>query len=198
MTAGLPQLIPQLILASQSPRRRQLLAEAGYSFRVVTPRDAEEPQPKPGESTDEYVKQLAVRKANDVVGQGERGLILACDTVAECDGRILGKPCDRDDARRMLETLRGRAHQVYSGLCLLRTAGGKPRVRAAVTRLRMDQLTDDQLEEYLASGAWQGKAGAFGYQDRLGWVHVVEGSESNVVGLPLELLAEMLSSEEAC
>ena len=70
---------------------------------------------------------------------------------------------------------------------------GAPLIRVAVTKLRMDPLTDAQLDEYLASGQWEGKAGAFGYQDRLGWVHIVEGSESNVVGLPMELLAEMLN-----
>ena len=70
---------------------------------------------------------------------------------------------------------------------------GAPLIRVAVTRLRMDPLTDAQLDEYLASGQWEGKAGAFGYQDRLGWVHIVEGSASNVVGLPMELLAEMLN-----
>jgi len=70
---------------------------------------------------------------------------------------------------------------------------GAPTIRVAVTKLRMDQVTDHQLDEYLASGQWEGKAGAFGYQDRLDWVHIVEGSESNVVGLPMELLAEMLA-----
>jgi septum formation protein len=92
----------------------------------------------------------------------------------------------------MLEWLSGRLHRVHSGLCVWKVPGGQPNVRIAVTVLRMDPLTPGQLDDYLASGQWEGKAGAFGYQDRLGWVHVVEGSESNVVGLPMELLAEML------
>ena len=114
------------------------------------------------------------------------------EIVAECNGQILGKPADEEHAQRMLQALRGREHRVLSGLCLWKK-GGEPVVRVAVTVLRMDPLTNAQIDDYLASGAWEGKAGAFGYQDRLGWVHVVEGSESNVVGLPMEPLAEMLA-----
>jgi septum formation protein len=138
------------------------------------------------------VAQLAYRKAADVARRIDRGLVLACDTVAECDGQVLGKPTGREHARQMLEILRGREHRVLSGLCLWEVPTGTPQIEVATTTLRMDSLSPQQIDEYLASGQWQGKAGAFGYQDRLGWVHVVEGSESNVVGLPLELLAEML------
>ena len=139
------------------------------------------------------VARLALQKAADVVGKVRSGLVLACDTVAECEGVILGKPADTDHARQMLQRLSGTEHRVLSGLCLWQAPDGQPHLRVAVTSLRMDTLSDDQLEEYLAGGGWKGKAGAFGYQDRLGWVHVVQGSESNVVGLPLELLAEMLA-----
>jgi len=93
----------------------------------------------------------------------------------------------------MLETLSGREHRVLSGICLWNYPDGKPDTRVAVTRLRMDKLSQQQLDDYLESYQWEGKAGAFGYQDRLGWVHVIEGSESNVVGLPMELLAEMMA-----
>ncbi len=188
-----------LILASRSARRRELLSAAGYSFEVRPPAESAECGLRPGETAAEFVARLARQKAADVVRRIEprptdSGLVLGCDTVAECDGRILGKPDDRRHAREMLQTLSGRAHRVLSGVCLWKVPGGEPAVRVAVTTLRMDRLTDRQLDEYLASGAWQGKAGAFGYQDRLGWVHVIEGSESNVVGLPMELLAEMLAS----
>ena len=94
----------------------------------------------------------------------------------------------------MLKHLSGREHHVYSGLCVWPVPDGRPDLRVATTTLRMDTLTDRQLGDYLESGAWQGKAGAFGYQDRLGWVHVVTGSQSNVVGLPMELLTEMLTA----
>jgi len=172
------------------------LGEAGYSFEVRVPSPEAEDGPRAGEQAAELVARLARRKAIDVAGRAaaeDRGkLVVACDTVAECGGEILGKPADEADARRMLRLLRGRTHEVYSGLCIHPLDGREPAVRVARTTLIMDDLSDSMIEEYLASGAWRGKAGAFGYQDRLGWIRIVEGSESNVVGLPLELLAEML------
>ncbi len=134
------------------------------------------------------------RKSGQSPEQVAEGWILGCDTVVECEGRILGKPADREDARQMLRAQSGRLQRVLTGLCLWQMPQGWQQVRVAATTLRMDPLSPAQLEEYLASGQWEGKAGAFGYQDRLGWVHVLQGSESNVVGLPLELLAEMLDS----
>lgn len=183
-----------LVLASRSPRRRELLAEAGYAFEVVPPRCENEPDAQPGEDPADYVARLAAAKADDVVEQVGRGLVLGCDTVAECNGEILGKPGSAADARRMLELLGGQEHRVLTGLCLCAAPQGHRLERVAITTLRMDPLASDQLFEYIASRQWQGKAGGFGYQDRLGWVHIIEGSPSNVVGLPLELLAEMLST----
>ena len=187
----------KLILASGSPRRRELLAEAGYDFDVVAPSDEVEAAEN-GLCSNcgpaELVAKLALRKAQDVATRVERGLLVACDTVAECGGQILGKPADIDDARRILELLSGREHRVYSGLCVWKFPERPAELRVAVTRLEMDRLAAADLDEYLASGLWEGKAGAFGYQDRLGWVRIVEGSESNVVGLPMELLAEMLAA----
>ncbi|MHB1033714.1 MAG: Maf family protein [Pirellulales bacterium] len=187
----MPSTCPKLVLASRSPRRRELLAEAGYDFEVEFPDESAECGVCSGENPSQLVARLAYQKAADV-GRRRGGLILGCDTVAECNGHILGKPIDEEHARWMLRTLRSREHRVLSGLCLWQAPGGQPRVRVATTILRMDPLGDDQIDEYLASGQWAGKAGAFGYQDRLDWIHIVEGSESNVVGLPMELLAEML------
>lgn len=187
----------RLILASGSPRRRELLEEAGYEFDVLPPRDQAECGLCSGESPPELVARLALQKAADVAARIDSGTIVACDTVAECRGAVLGKPRDRQHARTMLQTLRGREHRVYSGLCVWRVPGGRPRVEVDCTLLRMDDLTDAQIDEYLDSHQWEGKAGAFGYQDRLGWVHVVRGSASNVVGLPLELLARMLAENAA-
>jgi septum formation protein len=197
---------PRLILASSSPRRRELLAEAGYHFEVVPPADDVECGVCSESGPAGLVAELAYRKAVAVAQQLARiypqppapspqppRIVLAADTVAELDGFVLGKPRDEADARAMLNQLSGREHRVLTGVCLLRSEG-TPLIRVAVTKLIMDNLSDTQLDEYLASGAWEGKAGAFGYQDRLGWVRIVEGSESNVVGLPMELLAEMLTS----
>jgi septum formation protein len=199
-----------LILASNSPRRRELLAEAGYHFTVIPPEGDVECGVCSETGPAGLVAELAFRKAAAVVRKLQQArvpipapIVLAADTVAEIDGMILGKPRDELDARAMLSRLSGREHRVFTGVCLwpldiilpleARLNEDLPLVCVATTRLQMDTLTDTQLDDYLASGQWEGKAGAFGYQDRLGWVHVMEGSESNVVGLPLELLAEMLA-----
>jgi septum formation protein len=183
----------KLILASASPRRRELMAEGGYLFEVMPAGESVECGGSCSrESPAELVARLAFEKAADVARRVGHGLVVGCDTVAECDGQILGKPPNIDVARRMLELLRGREHRVLSGLCVWDYPDRQPNTRVAVTRLRMDLLSDSQIDEYLESYLWEGKAGAFGYQDRHGWLHVVEGSESNVVGLPMEMLAEML------
>jgi septum formation protein len=184
---------PKLILASRSPRRRELLTEAGYQFEVIPAEEHVECGVCSRESPAELVARLAYEKAANVAGRVGCGLVVGCDTVAECDGQVLGKPPDMAIARRMLEMLRGREHRVLSGLCVWNYPDASPDTRVTVTRLKMDPLSDAQIEEYLQSYAWEGKAGAFGYQDRLGWVHIVEGSASNVVGLPMELLSEMLA-----
>lgn len=199
----------RLILASSSPRRRELLAEAGYQFDVVPPVDDVECGVCSESGPAGLVVELAYRKATAVLQQIRQQfpnsetagfqsprIIVAADTVAECDGFILGKPRDENDARAMLTKLSGREHRVLTGVCLIPLAEQvvEPLLRVAVTKLEMDSLSETELNDYLASGGWEGKAGAFGYQDRLGWVRVVEGSESNVVGLPMELLAEMLEA----
>ena len=199
---------PKLILASRSPRRRELLAAAGYDFEVWPPDESAECGVCSGESPAEHVARLARQKAGDVTQRlqgtanhgasaGERStdprIIVACDTVAECQGQILGKPRDEAHARQMLELLSGQEHRVLSGLCLWPLDGRPPRVEVDVTVLRMDVLSPEKIRGYLEGGQWIGKAGAFGYQDGLDWVHVIEGSESNVVGLPMERLKRMLS-----
>jgi nucleoside triphosphate pyrophosphatase len=188
-----------LILASGSPQRKRLLADAGYTAQVVVPRARAECGICSRETPGELVARLARQKAADVADQLRSeavkvagAIIVGCDTVAECQAQILGKPADRDQARRMLELLSGQPHRVYSGLCVWPLSTDRPRVEVARTTLRMDRLDESQIEEYLDSGGWREKAGAFGYQDRPGWLHIVEGSESNVVGLPLELLEQML------
>jgi len=196
---------PQLILASGSPRRASLLREAGYEFEVVVPRPEAECGACSSTGAVKLVQQLAMRKLADVAQQlslgadGERRVLLAADTVAECQGQILGKPSNGDHARRMLEQMRGREHRVVTGFCLATLppgsgSGDEPplHLEAVVTRLRMDSITDDQIDEYLDSEAWKGKAGGFGYQDGLDWVHLLEGSESNVVGLPMERVSLLL------
>lgn len=181
----------KLILASSSPRRRELLAEAGYRCEVVPPSEQAETSGSSGESPPELVARLAYQKAADVVSRVTEGIVIGCDTVAEWAGQVLGKPQNAEHARQMLQTLSGQEHRVYSGLCVW-PVGGAPSVRVARSTLRMEELSPAEIDQYIASGAWQGKAGAFGYQDRLAWIQLLEGTESNVVGLPMELLAHML------
>src|SRR5512138_3185504 len=109
---------PRLILASRSPRRRELLAQAGYDFETIPPRDEAECGVCSGENPAQLVARLAYQKAADVAARVDAGIVLGCDTVVECAGQILGKPLDEDDARRILMLLRGREHRVLSGLCL--------------------------------------------------------------------------------
>ena len=185
-----------LILASSSPQRRMLLTQAGYEFQICSPRPTAECGICARETPPELAARMAYQKAADVAAKTPRGIVLGCDTVAECQGLLLGKPCDARHARQMLTLISGREHRVYSGLCLWPRPVGQPLLRVERTTLRMDNLSADQLDEYIASGQWEGKSGAFGYQDRAGWLHVIEGSEANVIGLPLELLAAMLTELE--
>ncbi len=187
----------RLILASQSPRRRQLLTEAGYQFRVITPDEGAESGEPDGDPTSLFVSRLAVQKAADVAMRvQEPACIIACDTVADCDGVVLGKPEDREHAENMLRMLSGREHSVWSGLCLWNTETSEFNVEAVCSILRMEELSEAMLQTYLDSGDWQGKSGAFGYQDNHPWLSLVSGTASNVVGLPMDVLARMLKEME--
>jgi len=186
-----------LILASSSPRRSQLLAEAGFVFETLPPDENVEDARRANESPKEYVRRLAFQKAKNTADKLQHGIILGGDTIALCGEIMLGKPIDRHDARRMLQLLRGQIHSVWSGLCLIKKELDKKTAivqETAETRLLMQPISDDLLESYLDTEAWQGKAGAFGYQDGNDWLTILEGSESNVVGLPLELFQTMYDS----
>jgi len=158
------------------------------------PESAEAAQPArgPNESLEAYVVRLARAKAEAVAAGGVAGTLVACDTLSEVDGAMLGKPADRDDARRMLETLAGKRHRVLTGMCVWPLPGGEPRFEVVESLLEMGPLSDEFLEWYLNSGLWQGKAGACGFQDERLPLALVAGSPSNVVGLPLEALRTML------
>ncbi|MEW4565663.1 Maf family protein [Bremerella sp. JC770] len=181
-----------LILASQSPRRQLLLREAGYDVTVITPSPHAETPPRLNETPRESVLRIAREKAEDVAVRVEEGVVLAGDTLAELDGQPLGKPRDRDHAREILTALRGQDHYVWSAICLWVRPADEVIVDVDRTTVKMAQLSDAEIEEYLDSGLWEGKAGAFGIQDRTGWVEIDEGSLTNVVGLPMELLERML------
>ena len=192
--ADLPSDEP-LILASGSPRRAQLLTAAGYQYSVQVAGDEAECGVCSRETAPEMVARYAYRKAADVASRNPRGLILAADTVASCLGQILGKPRDQEHAESILRTLSGRRHDVYTGVCLWSIQSQKCLVEVVRTELEMLPLSESMLQQYLDSTLWEGKAGAFGYQDGNDWLTVLNGgSESNVVGLPMGRLAELLEN----
>ncbi|HWN44727.1 MAG TPA: Maf family protein, partial [Thermoanaerobaculia bacterium] len=168
--------IPDLVLASGSPRRRELLEGLGVRFKV-RPVDLDE-SPLPGEAPGDYVLRLATEKAAARVEPGE--LVLAADTTVVVDGEILGKPRDDEDARRMLRLLAGREHAVLTGIALGTAA------EVDETRVRFAPLSEAEIDWYVSTGEPRDKAGAYAIQG-LGslFVEAVEGSYSNVVGLPV-------------
>lgn len=177
-----------LILASASPRRSELLRAAGYDF-VVRVADVDEAV-RTGESPDSYVRRVAIDKAR-AAGPRPDEFVLAADTTVVVDGVILGKPIDSVDAVRMLTLLAGRAHEVLTGVCLLRPADVD--VRVAATRVEFLPMSAGEIAWYVASGEPMDKAGAYGIQGRAArFVSRVEGSYSNVVGLPVAVVHEML------
>lgn len=183
---------PHLILASSSPRRKQLLSDAGYEFEIVPPDESVEQGLCSNCSPAQLVSEHAFYKAKAVASQIEHGFVLAADTVGECDGQALGKPANVEHARQMLEMMSGKVHRVLTGICLWHRPSDKRLVHVESTKLRMDPLDPTWLDAYLETDGWIGKAGAFGYQDGLDWIQIIEGSSTNVVGLPLEILQSLI------
>ena len=181
-----------LILASRSPRRRELLEKEGYDIEVVPPLGDETP---PEGETDPHgiACALATRKARSVYLQRDEGIILGADTITVLDGEILGKPEDSDDAKRILRKLAGTRHAVITGICLIDCARGAAVCASDETGVEMREMTDTEIEEYVSGGEAFGASGAYKIQetgDR--FIEEIEGSFSNVVGLPLGLLEELL------
>ena len=183
----------KLVLASQSPRRSELLRSWGFTFEICPAHDSAESGLCGGESPHQFVARMAYQKAQDVVARTESGVIIAADTVAHCQGQILGKPVDRDHAHSMLQLMSGRLHHVMTGVCVWDCRTNIKKVDVATTELRMQILSAKKIEDYLDTDKWIGKAGAFGYQDELEWISIERGSASNVVGLPQQLLLTMLA-----
>ncbi len=184
---------PRLILASASPRRRQLLAEAGYVFDVE-PSGIDEPEPdrEGAISPASYAANLAWRKAEEVARRRGAGLILGADTVCAVGNQILTKPADRADAERMIRLQEGRDTDVISAICLYRADRHEWVGAVEVSVVRFRTLSAEERRQYLDTERWRGKSGAYGVQDRDPFVSVVRGSFSNVVGLPMERLAKLL------
>lgn len=173
-----------LILASSSPRRRDLLASIGFVPDHIINPDVDEIFLK-NEGIREYVQRIAILKARAIHTQFPDAYVLAADTAVELGGKIILKAQNQEDARDLMMRLSGRRHRVYTGVCVV-APSAKEAYRTVITRLSLKRLTPDDLTDYLASGEWEGKAGAFSIQGRgAKFVKFMSGSYSNVVGLPL-------------
>jgi septum formation protein len=181
-----------LVLASQSPRRSEILRQAGIPF-VTRPANVDETA-QLGESPEDYVKRVARDKAM-TAGAVPEEIVLGADTVVVIDGEILGKPANSADAVRMLGLLAGREHEVLTGICLRR--GDEMVIDCARTRVRFTTLSRAEIAEYVASGEPTDKAGAYAIQGLASkFIERIEGSYTNVVGLPIELVQQVLRKLE--
>lgn len=179
----------RLILASRSPRRAELLRAAGFEFEVI-PTDVDE-RIGQGEPPGQYVVRVAAAKAWAVGARVSGAVVLAADTAVVLDGEVLGKPVDDDEARRMLRRLSGRAHHVMTGVALYR--GGETVQDLVVTQVRFAPLSETEIAWYVATGEPRDKAGAYGIQGRGSrFIDWIEGSYSNVVGLPVATVYRLL------
>ena len=182
----------RLVLASGSPRRRELLALLGLPFEVV-PADVDE-SVRPDETPVELVRRLAVAKADAIAQSDDSAVVLAADTIVDVAGEILGKPTDADDARRMLRSLSARTHLVHTAVAVLRA--GQTVQDVVTTAVSMTTMSGAVIEWYLATGEPMDKAGAYAIQGTGGaFVSAIDGSASNVVGLPLATVVELLGRQ---
>ena len=174
----------ELILASQSPRRKELLAQIGLAFTVKISHCEEKAE---GRTPEEIVMGLSARKAAAAAEDLPAGkIVLGADTIVVLDGEILGKPRDEEDAFRMLAGLQGRDHMVYTGVTLLRTGDGERRSFAEGTRVSVWPMTEAEIRTYIASGESRDKAGSYGIQGRFAaFIRGIDGDYTNVVGLPV-------------
>lgn len=182
----------RLILASGSLGRRELLKQAGYRFEIQ-PANVDEPT---GEGTTDiraYVQEVAWMKAAAVAPRVPEGVVLAADTVGWLHGQVIGKPADEADARRILRTLGGTEHELWTGVCLWRRPDDVQLAWQEVSRVRLAALDDAALDRYLATRTWRGCSGAYAIQEKDDpYVQVIAGSVSNVIGLPMESLGRLL------
>ena len=183
----------RLVLASASPRRRELLTQAGFTFEVRAAHVNEDP--RPDEDPIAYVVRLAREKAEAVYAElhDPEILVLGADTTVTLDGHILAKPGDQADACRMLRMLSGRTHRVITGVAIAFASGTE--VAAEVTGVQFLTVTEDEIAAYVATGEPMDKAGAYGIQGSAAkWIPRIEGCYFNVVGLPLALVSTMLKA----
>jgi septum formation protein len=178
-----------LILASASPRRRELLTQAGLAFTVI-PADIDETRHE-GEAPAAYVQRLALEKARAIHALHPEATVLGADTTVVCDGEVLNKPADSADAERMLRLLAGRGHEVHTGVAVVSSGGERSHVET--TRVFFGTIPEADLEHYLSTGDSLDKAGAYGIQGYAArWITGIEGDFFNVMGLPIAATVRLL------
>lgn len=182
---------PVLILASASPRRRELMRAVGIPFRVIPSRVEEDP--RPGESPRRFARRAAREKGTEVAARHPESFVLAADTIVVAGGTILGKPRDRADGARMLSLLSGRDHLVHTAVCLQRAESGYRDETVVTTRVRFRRLSRAEIAAYLRTGETDDKAGAYAAQGAGNLlIERIAGSYTNVVGLPMAQVVEMM------
>ena len=185
--------ITPVILASASPRRRQLLSEAGYRFKVVHPDIDETAYSADQIDPSRYAEQLALAKAKSVADKYPDILVIGADTIVDFLGRIIGKPADAKEARRIVQLLFSTPHKVITGLAICRIRDGIELVTNASTTVYPKPLTKEQIARHIKSNSWKDKAGAYAIQENGDeFIEKIEGSMTNVMGLPMELLEQLL------
>ncbi len=182
-----------LILASASPRRRQLMSEAGYEFIVVPPDIDESEFEAEGISACEYAKRLALAKAKSVAQKHPESYVIGADTVVDFAGQIIGKPADAKEAEQITKKLFSTPHKVITGVAIVRHCDDIEIVDSDTTTVYPKKITAGQIDEHIRSGSWQDKAGAYAIQETGDeFIEKIEGSLTNVMGLPMELLGRLL------
>lgn len=189
--------VMKIILASGSPRRQKLLSALGYDFEVVTPVVREENMP--GESPEDHVKRLSRLKAESVARQYPDSLVVGADTIVVLDGRILGKPKSKGEAKSMLELLSDKTHIVYTGLSMIISTTDIVRSEYDSTRVTFNKLSPEDIDRYLESGESLDKAGAYGIQGMGSFlVDSYDGELDTVIGFPSKLFKKMYEEVRSC
>jgi septum formation protein len=190
-----PDPAKPFILASASPRRKRLLTQAGFQFDIIPSKINESVFGLEGISSIEHTKRLALAKAQAVAQKNPSHLVLGADTVVDFQGRIVGKPTDAADAERITRMLFSGRHEVITSVALVRIDNGLEIVETATTTVYPKKLSDKQIADHIKNGDWRGKAGAYGIQETGDeFVERIEGSFTNVMGLPMELVEDLLGN----
>jgi septum formation protein len=185
----------KLVLASGSPRRAEILERAGWPYEIIVAGIDE--TVLTNEEAAAYVQRLARTKAEKVASGLDHGFVLGADTTVVIDDQILGQPVDAVDARRMLDLLNDKWHEVLTGVALVRV-GGETRVGVETTRVRFAEMSDEEIDWYIATSEPFGKAGAYGIQGKASlFIEQIEGDYFNIMGLPIRLVYELAAAKKA-